>query len=92
MQRVRGLPPPVKELDRLCTTVPLEEPWNAPDAELLDKMTLQDWLDSRSCETEAARLLLIGASKVRVPIIKRHALEDHACRLEELGGRYEVML
>lgn len=36
----------VKELDRLCATVPLEEPWNAPDAEFLDKMTVQSWLDS----------------------------------------------
>lgn len=36
----------VKELDRLCGTVPPDEPWNAPNAESLDKMTLQDWLNS----------------------------------------------
>ena len=36
----------VKELDRLCGTVPPDAPWDAPDAESLDKITLQDWLDS----------------------------------------------
>jgi monoamine oxidase len=36
----------VKELDRLCATVPPDQPWNTPDAEALDSMTLQDWLDS----------------------------------------------
>ena len=36
----------VNELDRLSAKVPPEEPWNTPDAESLDKMTVQDWLDS----------------------------------------------
>ena len=36
----------VKELDRLSAKVPPEEPWNTPDAESIDKMTVQDWLDS----------------------------------------------
>ena len=36
----------VKEMDRLCATVRPEEPWNAPEAESLDEMTVKDWLDS----------------------------------------------
>jgi monoamine oxidase len=36
----------VKELDRLCATVLADEPWNTPNADLFDKMTLQEWLDS----------------------------------------------
>jgi len=36
----------VKEMDRLCATVPPDEPWNAPEAESLDEMTVKDWLDS----------------------------------------------
>ena len=36
----------VKELDRLSGPVSLEAPWNTPQAEALDNMTVQDWLET----------------------------------------------
>ena len=33
-----------RDLDRLAQSVPLHEPWNAPDAALLDRQTLATWL------------------------------------------------
>jgi monoamine oxidase len=36
----------VKELNRLSAQLPPEAPWSMPEAEKLDDMTVQDWLDS----------------------------------------------
>jgi monoamine oxidase len=35
----------VQRLDALATTVPLDEPWQTPDADILDQRTLADWMD-----------------------------------------------
>ena len=51
-----------KELDRLCATVLLEEPWNTPNAESLDKVTLQDWLDSTT-QNKTVRAFLASSMR-----------------------------
>ena len=35
-------------LDRMCRELPLGEPWNAPQAALLDSQTLGQWLDANA--------------------------------------------
>ena len=44
-------------LNALSETVPLYAPWDAPDAELLDALTVQDWLEA-NMTTDEGRLTL----------------------------------
>src|SRR5437868_11174727 len=48
-----------KRLQRMAMRVPLERPWDAPDADTLDARTLGAWIDSRrNVPSQAARDLL----------------------------------
>jgi monoamine oxidase len=46
-----------RELDRLSSQLPLEAPWTAPNAEALDAMTVQDWLDANTHDPAARAFL-----------------------------------
>jgi len=46
-----------ERIDNLAKTVPLEDPWNAHDAEIWDAMTLQDWMD-QNMYTEGGKALI----------------------------------
>ena len=49
----------MKRLDALARTVPLDEPWFAPDGEALDARTIASWIDSRwNVPSRTARALL----------------------------------
>jgi monoamine oxidase len=43
-----------RRLERLARTVPLDRPWDAPDALALDAETFEGWI-ARSCRTEGGR-------------------------------------
>ena len=45
------------ELDRLSAQVPLDTPWTAPQAEELDRITVEDWLNANT-KFESVRSLL----------------------------------
>ena len=47
----------VRKLDRMAERVPLDEPWQAPDAEALDRQTFGDWLTEKVADPGARRLL-----------------------------------
>src|SRR5262245_57898056 len=71
-QRYRGLIPrglswwaitclglAMRRLDALARTVPLDEPWFAPEGEALDSRTIASWIDSRwNVPSHTARALL----------------------------------
>jgi len=42
------------ELDALAATVPVEAPWDAPDAVMLDAQTAEEWLMAQGASAEAA--------------------------------------
>ena len=41
-------------LDALAATIPVDAPWDAPDAELLDALTAEDWLLDQNPSPDAA--------------------------------------
>lgn len=49
-------------LDAMAATVPLDEPWTAPDAERWDRMTFETWIDSlTTAQTKAFMRTLTSA-------------------------------
>eukprot|EP01126_Amoeba_proteus_P062306 TRINITY_DN8451_c0_g1_i1.p1 TRINITY_DN8451_c0_g1~~TRINITY_DN8451_c0_g1_i1.p1 ORF type:complete len:510 (-),score=75.13 TRINITY_DN8451_c0_g1_i1:155-1684(-) len=51
------------ELHDWCSQIPLEDPWNAPQAQYLDSITVSEWLNARMW-TEDAKNTLISAFRV----------------------------
>lgn len=49
------------QLDRVCGTVPVGEPWTAPGAHRLDSQTLEGWLRSRRAGRSTRDLMAIMA-------------------------------
>lgn len=50
-----------RELDRLCREVPSAAPWNAPQAQAWDRMTLADWLKGRSVSGQDLATLQVAS-------------------------------
>ncbi|XP_022098628.1 amine oxidase [flavin-containing] B-like [Acanthaster planci] len=44
----------IREVDRLGDMIPVDAPWDAPNAEELDSMTMKEWID-KNCWTENGR-------------------------------------
>lgn len=63
------------ELDRIGSTIPLDAPWNAPDAAALDAITYDAWVRSRT-RSENARYVLLS--------ISQGVLSSEACDLSLL--------
>jgi monoamine oxidase len=78
----------VKELDRLCATVPPDQPWNTPDAEALDSMTLQDWLDSTT-HNKIVRAFLEASMRVDF-VAEPHQISFLYCLFYLRSGDNEV--
>ncbi|CAG8221900.1 unnamed protein product [Penicillium salamii] len=47
----------MNEINTLASTINLEEPWNSPNATILDSMTLETFINSRIFTTESRMLL-----------------------------------
>jgi monoamine oxidase len=76
IRRYKGTIPPVpvqaladyawvqRKLERLASTVPLDAPWTAPHARLLDAKTLGGWMDDHFHATVAREMADVGARAV----------------------------
>ncbi|HVM39706.1 MAG TPA: flavin monoamine oxidase family protein [Acidimicrobiia bacterium] len=54
----------MKRLDRMAAKVPLDAPWNAPDADRLDGQTLESWMRRNVRTGSARKLLALGVDAV----------------------------
>jgi len=54
----------VSELNRLSAQVSLDEPWNAPGAEQLDELTVEQWFRANTKNGDALELLRLGTRTV----------------------------
>lgn len=59
-EEVADLDQAIAGLDALARTIPVEAPWDAPDAASLDSMTMAQWLEANTT-TDAARDEIGGA-------------------------------
>lgn len=53
-----------RRLNRLAATIPLEAPWQAPDADELDSRTLADWLRTAMRSRSAREMLRIAGRTI----------------------------
>ncbi|XP_038050318.1 amine oxidase [flavin-containing] B-like isoform X4 [Patiria miniata] len=49
----------IREIDRLGDMIPVDAPWDAPNAEELDSMTMKEWID-KTCWTESTRRFVVS--------------------------------
>lgn len=54
----------MKRLNQMAKSIPLETPWEAPNAKYLDTTTLQTWVQKNACTETAYHLLKIGLETV----------------------------
>lgn len=47
----------VRRIDEIAATIDLAEPWNSPDARVLDEMTAREWVDAE-CDDAPARAFI----------------------------------
>ncbi|XP_071799138.1 amine oxidase [flavin-containing] B-like isoform X2 [Asterias amurensis] len=48
----------IREIDRLGDMISVDAPWDAPNAEELDNMTMKEWID-KTCWTEVVRRFMV---------------------------------
>jgi monoamine oxidase len=53
-----------RKLAKLSQTVPLDQPWNAPDAAALDSMSLRTWVEQHTRTKKARQILEIAVNTV----------------------------
>jgi monoamine oxidase len=52
------------KIDQMASTVPLDKPWTAPNADAWDSMTVQTWAEQNFTSTDAQKLLALGVEAI----------------------------
>ncbi|XP_071955123.1 amine oxidase [flavin-containing]-like [Antedon mediterranea] len=55
----------IREIDRIGKTIPLDKPWDCPNAEQLDNMTWREWVNKQAW-TSTARTYFLASSPFHV--------------------------
>lgn len=76
----------VGTLDELSATVPVEAPWQAPDALELDSQTMASWMQLNMASSEARDLLRLGIQAVFATEPANLSVLHHCFYLASAGG------